>query len=130
MLQSQFLHTILQAVPKVSTVIVALPVPAQNLQALILQDAHSRAAFSEASEWTRAAVNCTTVASAAVMEAEDIVGKEGGRADKNLNRQLQHKANYPICFMPTMIEGINGPIPGLSAKACTSVSDACATNST
>jgi hypothetical protein len=84
MLLTQFLHTILQAAPKVSTVIVALP--AQNLQALVLHDAHSRAAFSEASEWARAAVNCTAVASAAGMvpTEKDIVGKEGGRADKNL----------------------------------------------
>ncbi len=55
--------------------ILAVPVPAQNLQALVLQDAHSRAAFSVASEWARAAVNGALAAGIGAAE-EDIVGKE------------------------------------------------------
>ena len=98
--------------------------PAQNLQALVLQDAHSRAAFSEASEWARAAVNGTAVALAAGTTEEDIVGngrkEESGRVDKNIQiGNFNFQFFQPICLMLTIMEGINGPIPGLRANACT-----------
>ena len=70
--------------PKVSVVMLILPVPVHALHLLVVV-VHALAAFSVASAWTRAAVKATVGFAAAGFAAagaaegmEDIVGKEGG----------------------------------------------------
>ncbi len=68
--------------PKVSVVMLILPVPAHALHLLVVE-VHALAAFLVASAWTRAAVKATAAAAGfaaagAAEGMEDIVGKEGG----------------------------------------------------
>ncbi len=95
--------------------ILALPVPAQNAHGTSLAVAHSRAAFSEASEWARAAVKATVVALAAgalvagalaagalaagMEAAEDIVGN--GRKEEGwtgISKSATSSFNFFIQF--------------------------------
>ena len=78
--------------PKVSVVMLILPVPAHALHLLVVE-VHALAAFSVASAWTRAAVKATVgfaagaaaagfAAAAAAEGMEDIVGKKGRKKQR------------------------------------------------